>query len=89
MGDGSGIAVSCGVGRRRDLDLALPRLWGRPAAGAPTRPLAWELPNAMDAALKSRKKRAQSQGSGILEITSTAKGSGFRGDLSGRDDIQW
>ena len=28
------MAVSCGVGRRRDLDLTLPWLWCRPAAMA-------------------------------------------------------
>ena len=31
-------------------------LWYRPAAVAPIRPLAWELPNATSAALKSKKK---------------------------------
>ena len=43
---GSGIAVSCGVGRRRSLDLALLWLWCRPAAIAPIQPLDWELPYA-------------------------------------------
>ena len=36
------IAVSCGVGRRRDWDLALLWLWCRLAAIAPVRPLFWE-----------------------------------------------
>ena len=40
--------VSCGVGRRRDSELAL--LW--PAAIAPIRPLAWELPSAAGAAIE-------------------------------------
>ena len=47
-----GVAVSCGVGHRCSLDLAL--LWYRPAAAAVIRPLAWELPDAAGAALKSK-----------------------------------
>ena len=35
-------------------DLALLRLWCRPAATALTQPLAWEPPYAVDAALKSQ-----------------------------------
>ena len=35
-------------------DLALLWLWCRPAAAAPIRPLAWELPYATGAALKKR-----------------------------------
>ena len=46
MGSGSGIAVSCGVGRRRGSDPVLLWLWCRPAAVAPTGPLAWEPPYA-------------------------------------------
>ena len=38
---GSGVAVSCGVGCRCGLDPALVWLWCRPAATAPTGPLAW------------------------------------------------
>ena len=37
-------------------DLALLWLWCRLAATAPIRPLAWELPYAMDKALKSKKQ---------------------------------
>ena len=40
----SGVAVSCGVGRRCDLDPVLLWLWRRPAATALIRPLAWEPP---------------------------------------------
>ena len=47
---GSGIAVSCGVGCRCDLDLAL--LWCRLVAPALIRPLAWEPPYAVGVALK-------------------------------------
>ena len=49
--------MSCGVGRRRGSDLALLWLWCRPAATAPTGPLAWEPPYAAGAALKRQKKK--------------------------------
>ena len=39
--------MSCGVGRRLSLDLALLWLWCRPAATALIQPLAWEPPYAM------------------------------------------
>ena len=61
MGEGSGIAVSCGVGRRHGSDLALPWLWHRPAAIALIRPLTWEPPYAVGAALK-RQKRQKNKG---------------------------
>ena len=48
--------MSCGVGHRRGLDLALLWLWCRPAAAAPIQTLVWELPYAISAALKSKKK---------------------------------
>jgi len=41
------------------LDLALLWLWRRPAATAPIRPLAWEPPHAMGAALKSKKTKTK------------------------------
>ena len=47
--------MSCGVGHRRDLDLAW--LWHRPAATGPIRPLAWELPYAVGVALKRQKNK--------------------------------
>ena len=49
--------MSWGVGRRRGSDLTWPWLWLWPAAVAPIGPLAWEPPYAMDAALKSKKKK--------------------------------
>ena len=52
-----GVAVSCDVGRRRSLDLALRRLCHRPAAVALIWPLAWEFPYAAGAALKRTKKK--------------------------------
>ena len=45
--------MNCSVGHRRGLDLA--RLWYRPAAVAPVRPLAWKLPYAVGTALKRQK----------------------------------
>ena len=48
--------MSCGVSRRRGLDLALLQLWCRPAALAPIRPLAWKRPYAVGVALKQTNK---------------------------------
>ena len=44
------------MGPRCDSDLVLLWLWHRPAAAAPIRPLAWELPHAAGAALKKQKQ---------------------------------
>ena len=49
--------MSCGVGHRRGSDPALLWLWCRLAATALIRPLAWELPYAMGAALKRQKEK--------------------------------
>ena len=57
----SGIAVSCGVGCRFGLDLALLWLWQRSAAVAPIRPLVWEPPCAVGAALKRQKTKQTNQ----------------------------
>ena len=46
------VAVSCGVGHRGGLDLALTWLRCRLAAAALIQPLAWELPYATGVALK-------------------------------------
>ena len=56
LGQGSGIAVSCGVGHKHGSDPEWLWLWYRLAATAPIRPLAWELPYAMSAALKKTKE---------------------------------
>ena len=61
MGLGSSIAMSCGIGCRHGLDPTLLWLWCRPAAVAPIRPLAWEPPYAMGAALKGQKAKKQQQ----------------------------
>ena len=63
MNRGSGVAVSCGVGHRHSTDPVLLWLWCRPAVVALIRPLAWELPYALGAALKQgKKKKKKSKG---------------------------
>ena len=49
--------MGCGVGRRRGLDPELLRLWRRPVATAPIRPLAWEPPHAVRVALERQKDK--------------------------------
>ena len=49
--------MSCSVGHRHGSDLALLWLLCRPAATAQIRPLAWEPPYAMGAALKNKTKQ--------------------------------
>ena len=49
--------MSHGAGCRCSSDPKLLWLWWRPAATAPIPPLAWELPCAVGAALKSKKKQ--------------------------------
>ena len=51
------LAVSCDVGRRHCLEPALLWLWLRPAAVAPIRLLAWELPCSVGVALKSKTEK--------------------------------
>ena len=53
------LALSCGVSCGSGSDLVWLRLWARPAAIAPIRPLAWELPYAMGTALKYKKLQQQ------------------------------
>ena len=53
---GSGATSSCGVGCRRGSDLVLLWLWCRLGATALIRPLAWEPPHAVGAALKKKNK---------------------------------
>ena len=49
------LPMNCGVSCRHSSDAALLWLWHRPAVVASIRPLAWEPPNAMGEALKSKK----------------------------------
>ena len=57
VGQGSSTAMSCGVGHRHSSDPMLLWLWHRPAAIAPSWPLAWKPPYAMGVALKRKKKK--------------------------------
>ena len=59
VGRGFSIAVSCSMGHRRGSDPLLLWQWCRPAAAALIRPLAWELPYATGAALKSKQTQNQ------------------------------
>jgi len=52
---GSGVAMSYGVGRKRNSDLVLQWLCYRLVATAPIQPLAWGPPYAVGAALKRQK----------------------------------
>ena len=53
----SSIAESCGVGHRRGSHPELLWLWLWPAATAPIRPLAWESPYTVGAALEKAKRQ--------------------------------
>ena len=59
--------MSCGVGHRHSSEPELLWLWGGPAAAAPIRPLAWERPYAMGAALKRKAKKIPLCPSGFLD----------------------
>ena len=59
----------CGVGRRRGSDLLWLWLWHRPEASVLIRPLAWEPPYAIGAALEKAKNKTKQQGyNSILEL---------------------
>ena len=51
--------MSCGIGLRFSLDPKWPWLWCRPAAAAPIRLLAWELPHAAGVALKRKEEEGE------------------------------
>ena len=53
--------MSCGVGCRRDSDPVLLWLWYRPVAMALIRPLAWEPPYDVGAALEKTKTKNKKQ----------------------------
>ena len=57
VGWGSGVAVSCGVGRKHGSDPALLWLWHKPVATALNGPLAWEPPYATCVALEKDQKK--------------------------------
>ena len=54
-------------------DLVLLWLWCRPAAVAPIQPLAWELPYAVGAALKSQKKKKKKKKKSGISLTKSIK----------------
>ena len=60
------VALSCGVGRRFGSDPVLLWLWRRPAATAPIRPLAWEPPYALGAALEKAKRQKKKKVSSLV-----------------------
>ena len=66
LGQGSGVAMSCGVGHRRSLDPALLRLWHRLAATAHFGPLAWEPPYAVGAALEMTKFKTNKKNASLI-----------------------
>ena len=53
--------MSCGVGHRSSLNPLLLWLWQRPAAAAPIQPLAWELPQAVSAAIQRKKEKKRKE----------------------------
>ena len=74
MGWGSGVAVSCSVGRRRDSDPTLLWLWQRPATVASILPLAWELPYAVSVALKNKQQNQNKKPPTVQRIKEAAPG---------------
>ena len=62
VGEGSDIAVICGVGRRLCSDAALLWLWCGLVATTPIRPLSWEPPYAMGTANKQTNKQTKKEG---------------------------
>ena len=61
--------MSCGVGHRHGLDLALLWLWRRLAATAMIRPLAWEPLYAVVVAIEKTKKKKKERKKKQIKIT--------------------
>ena len=61
MGQGSGVAVNCGVGCRRGSDPVLLWLWHKLAATALIQPLVWKPPYATGVAQKRRKTKKKKE----------------------------
>ena len=59
--------MSCGAGPRHGSDPVLLWLWRRPVATALIRPLAWEPPYVMGAALEKKKKKRKKKKKGGRE----------------------
>ena len=67
----------CAVGHRSSSDAALLWLWHRWATAAPIRPLAWEPPYAMGAAIdKAKRQKKNSQGAAEMNLTSMYEDAG-------------
>ena len=60
--------MSCGIGCRGGSDPALLWLWCRPAATAPTGPLAWEPPYATGAAQEMAKKQKKKRKENVSRV---------------------
>ena len=75
--------MSCGIGSRRGLDPTLLWLWCRPATVALIRPLAWEFPFAMGAALKKKKKGSTSNFFFLIQQPSRKLGEDYRKEIAG------
>ena len=73
VGQGSSVAISCGVGHRCIVDLALPWLCLWLAAVALITPLAWEPPYAAGMALKKKKKKMKQKKAKKRKSTTTNK----------------
>ena len=75
VGEGSGVAVSCGVGHRLGSDPTLLWLWlwlwCKLAATIAIQPLAWEFPYAVGFGPKKKKKRQKNLKSQIPHIVRT------------------
>ena len=61
------------VGHRHGLDLALLRLWYRPMARAQIRPLAWEAPYALGAALRKTKDKTTTTTKKLSKMSNKAR----------------
>ena len=81
-GQGSRVALSCGVGHRWGSDPMLLWLWPRPAGATPIQPLAWELPYAKDVALERKKKKGRKEEKG-----SSHSGSAVRNPTNTHEDV--
>ena len=65
--------MSCGVGDRRVLDLALLWLWHRLAAVTLVQPLAWEPPYAAGVTLKGHNKKKRIENLSSLNLPKKCK----------------
>ena len=80
--------MSCGVGHRCSLDPELLWLWHRVAVTAPFCPLAWELPYAIGAALKSKKKKKKEKKLGEVVSGEKMDGCGMGEGIERKGQIQ-